>query len=161
MNERAANPSLPLGGGCQCQKLRYEISAPPLMIYCCHCTNCQRATGGAFVVAVTILEPSLTFVKGEPAKTFWTSDAGNSRVGYYCGDCGARIANGGEPSIGVLSLRGGTFDDTSWLRPAGHIWTKSAQPWMKFDDAMILTPGQPADYAPFMEHFKAQKLFEG
>ena len=34
--------TLPLVGGCQCGGLRYEISQPPLMIYNCHCTNCQE-----------------------------------------------------------------------------------------------------------------------
>lgn len=60
--------SLPLKGGCQCGALRYEISAPPLMLYCCHCTNCQKITGSAFVVSATLEEASLSFAKGSPKK---------------------------------------------------------------------------------------------
>ncbi len=152
--------SLPLEGGCQCGKLRYEVSMPPLMIYCCHCTNCQKISGSAFVLSATILEPSFQFTAGDARKTEWISDAGNQRFGYFCGDCGTRIAHGQTPSIGVLSLRAGAFDDRSWVEPSGHIWTKSAQRWIKFDDADILCAEQPTDYTAFVERFKSKGCFE-
>ena len=34
--------SLPQVGGCMCGALRYEVNAAPVMIYNCHCTNCQK-----------------------------------------------------------------------------------------------------------------------
>ncbi|NOX81469.1 MAG: GFA family protein [Alphaproteobacteria bacterium] len=151
--------SLPLEGGCQCGKLRYRVSQPPLMIYCCHCTNCQKISGSAFAISATIVETSFEFTAGEAKKTEWQSDAGNQRYGYICGDCGTRIAHGSIPSIGMLSLRAGTLDDASWVEPVGHIWTKSAQPWVRFNEDDILCEGQPADYSPFVERFKAQGNF--
>ena len=33
-------------------------------------------------------------------------------------------------------VRAGTLDDTSWLRPTRHIWTRSKQPWIAFAEAM-------------------------
>lgn len=153
--------ALPQEGGCQCGKLRYSLTAPPLMIYACHCTNCQKQTGSAFVLSATIFEAAFSFTEGRPAKTTWTSDAGNQRYGLYCGDCGCRIANGQTPSINVLSLRAGTFDDTSWVRPAGHIWVKSAQSWIEFADDDVLCDEQPTDYAPFMERFRSFGVFAG
>lgn len=152
-------PTLPLTGRCQCGALRYAVTAPPLMIYACHCTNCQKQTGSAFVLSAMIVEPSFSFTHGEPKKAEWTSDAGNKRFGWFCGFCGNRIANGQTPSVGVLSLRAGTFDDTSWVRPAGHIWVKSAQPWIKFDPDDILCDVQPTDYGPFAARFKGFDLF--
>ena len=150
-----AKVSLPLKGGCQCGKLRYELSAPPLMLYACHCTNCQKQTGSAFVLSTAIVENAFSFTEGAPARVEWTADSGASRYGLYCGDCGGRICNGQEPSIGVLSLRAGTLDDTSWIRPAAHIWVKSAQPWIKFEADDLLYDGQPADYAPIAERFRS------
>jgi hypothetical protein len=32
----------------------------------------------------------------------------------------------------VIRVRAGTLDDTSWLRPTRHIWTRSKQPWVSF-----------------------------
>ncbi len=146
--------SLPIEGGCQCGALRYEVVAPPVMIYACHCTNCQRIAGSAFGLPAAILEDSLRFTSGEPREVEWQAASGNVRYGTYCGDCGCRIAHGQKPSIGFLSLRSGTFDDASWVVPAAHIWTTSAQPWFKFDPAEILCDEQPTDYGPIVEKFK-------
>jgi len=94
------------------------------MLYCCHCKNCQKITGSAFVVSATVFEAGFEFTQGTPRKATWISDAGNERFGYFCGDCECRVAHGQEPSIGVLSLRAGTFDDTSWIRPASYLAEK-------------------------------------
>jgi hypothetical protein len=45
---------LPLGGGCMCGAVRYEISELPLRVYACHCTDCQRITGSAFSLGVVV-----------------------------------------------------------------------------------------------------------
>ncbi|NWG91124.1 MAG: GFA family protein [Parvularculaceae bacterium] len=152
-----AKTRLPQTGGCACGALRYELAAPPLMIYNCHCTNCQKITGSAFTVAAAVPEAALTFVKGAPKRVEWNADSGNRRFGLFCGDCGTRIANGQVPSIGMLSLRAGTFDDTGWVEPVGDIWTKSAQKWVKFGG--LTAEGQPKDYSPFIEAFRAQGRF--
>lgn len=151
--------SLPLKGGCQCGALRYEISAPPLMLYCCHCTNCQKITGSAFVVSATLEEASLSFAKGSPKKMTWISDSGNDRYGLFCADCGVRILHGQEPSSGAISMRSGTLDDTSWIKPSGHIWTRSAQSWVNFGADEIICDVQPTDYTPFLQHFQRQAVF--
>jgi hypothetical protein len=33
---------LPQTGGCQCGKIRYEITEAPTLVYTCHCRDCQR-----------------------------------------------------------------------------------------------------------------------
>jgi hypothetical protein len=130
------------------------------MIYACHCANCQRIAGSAFGLSITITEDSLQFTRGTPHRIQWRSDAGNERYGMFCGDCGCRIAHGQDPSNGVLSLRAGTFDDPSWVAPAAHIWTKSAQRWFPFQAEEILWPGQPTDYVPIIEKFRSWFSFD-
>lgn len=152
-------PGLPLTGGCMCGALRYEVRTAPFMIYNCHCTNCQKISGSAFNVSVTIAETALVFTAGGPARVEWTSDAGTTRFGLFCGACGSRITNGMVPSSGVLSLRGGTLDDTSWVEPVGDIWVKSKQPWVTIPDGRIQTERGPADYAPFIAKFRALGIF--
>jgi hypothetical protein len=108
---------------------------------------------------VTVLEASFAFTKGEPRTFEWTSDSGNKRFGWFCGNCGSRIAHGQIPAAGVLSVRSGTLDDTSWIEPVGDIWTRSAQPWVDFSGARLETEQQPGDYAPFIERFRHQGRF--
>jgi hypothetical protein len=42
-------PKLPFTGGCVCGAIRYECSAAPIMMFKCHCRDCQQVTGGGFV----------------------------------------------------------------------------------------------------------------
>ncbi len=150
---------LPLKGGCMCGALRYEVSMPPVMIYNCHCTNCQKISGAAFNTSVIIAEAALRFTTGEPARVEWVSDTGTTRCGLFCGACGTRIVNGGEPSTGVYSLRAGTLDDTSWVQPVGDTFTSSAQPWVTFIEGGLRSERQALDYAPFVAAYRAQGRF--
>ncbi len=129
------------------------------MIYNCHCTNCQKISGGAFATSVTIPEAGFSFNEGELAKIVWTATSGTERFGWFCDACGSRIPHGQTPSIGVLSLRGGTLDDTSWLEPVGDIWISSAQPWLTFREDALTCDVQPTDYIPYIERFQAQGHF--
>jgi len=150
---------VPLVGRCQCGALGYSVSAAPLMIYACHCTNCQKQTGSAFVLSATILEQAFAFTSGNPARITWKSDAGNERYGMFCAACGSRVVNGQSPSNGVYSLRAGTLDDTSWVRPAGHIWMRSAQPWFRPDAGDVVFDQQPTDYTALIERFATFQRF--
>lgn len=151
--------SLPLTGGCFCSALRYEVTQAPMTVCCCHCTNCQKISGSAFALSAIISEASFAYVVGAPQKVEWISDAGNQRYGDYCGDCGVRMFHGQTPSNGVISLRAGTLDKPAIAKPAGHIWTRSAQSWMQFNPDDVLCETQPDDYAPFIARFKSFCLF--
>jgi len=41
-------------GGCACGATRYKLTASPLIVHACHCRDCQRLTGGAFVINLWI-----------------------------------------------------------------------------------------------------------
>src|SRR5438046_9452359 len=43
---------LPQTGGCQCGKIRYEITEAPQLVYTCHCTDCQRLTSSLLLGVV-------------------------------------------------------------------------------------------------------------
>src|SRR6266545_4922660 len=47
------SPFQPLGGGCMCERVRFEIAEPLLGALYCHCKRCQRRTGSAFSVTAT------------------------------------------------------------------------------------------------------------
>ena len=39
-------------GGCLCGAVRYATNAEPVFAGNCHCKDCQRSSGGAFVPAM-------------------------------------------------------------------------------------------------------------
>ena len=63
--------------------------------------------------------------------------AGRVRI-WLCG--GVKV--GTEPP--GYTVRGGTLDDMSWLRPTLHLFTRSKQPWVFLpEDAMVYDAAPP------------------
>lgn len=141
---------LPLCGGCQCGHLRYEVRAEPLSVYVCHCTECQRQSGSAFGMSVIVPRPALVFTSGEPRRWSRTTERGNVLDGDFCATCGTRVAHYPRINERVAILKPGTLDDTQWLIPVGHIWTRSAQPWVRI----------PEDSVTFEEHPDVARLID-
>ena len=55
-----------LEGGCSCGAVRYRLSSKPMFVHCCHCLDCQRQTGSAFVLNALIETDRIECVSGEP-----------------------------------------------------------------------------------------------
>lgn len=134
----------PSTGGCQCGSVRYAVTAPPRALYCCHCTACQRQGGSAFAMSLLIDADAFEISKGAPAVYHFAGDSGRAKQGLYCSDCGVRLSHVAEGAP-TRTVRAGTLDDTAGLKPAGHIWTKSAQRWVRFSDDDLLYERGPDD----------------
>ena len=138
-------PSFPLTGGCQCGAVRYELRAAPLVFYLCHCTTCQQQSSSAFGESVCVRTADIT-VTGEMAVFHADTDSGRAKHCEFCPRCGSRIAHGRRPGVESFNLKGGTFDDHSWMIPAGHIWTASKQPFFAIAADEMQYPHQPPSY---------------
>jgi len=136
-------PPLPLTGGCQCGRIRYRMRAQPLVFYLCHCTECQRQTSSAFGESLRFKREDLEIGPGLRCIRR-RSESGKEREGWFCPDCGVRIWHGTRGST-EINLKAGTLDDTSWLMPAGHIWTRSKQPFVAISADEMCYETQPED----------------
>ena len=132
---------LPKHGGCQCGAIRYEISEAPRLVYTCHCNACQRLTSSAFSLGLVVAEKAFKMSGIEPRSLLRRADSGRVNTRLVCPECGTWIA--GLPRDGVVRVRGGTLDDTSWLRPTRHIWTSRKQPWITFPEGDEVFEVQP------------------
>src|SRR5438270_7729772 len=56
---------LPFTGGCLCGAIRYECSAEPVMMFKCHCRDCQRVTGGGFVPGLLVPVSAFRLTQGQ------------------------------------------------------------------------------------------------
>ena len=148
---------LPLTGGCQCGQLRYEVRAEPLSVYLCHCTECQRQSASAFGMSVVVPRATFGYTSGTPRKWDRTADSGRTIGADFCEVCGVRPVHHPQANDKVSILKPGTLDDTSWLYPVGHIWTKSAQPWVQIPRDSINHEGHPPDLAPLMEAWQRHR----
>jgi hypothetical protein len=77
------------------------------------------------------------------------SDSGGRKARWLCASCGTWIFGGAPRGAGqpgsVRFIRAGTLDDTSWLRPTVHFWTRSAQPWITLTSEDVTFETQPSD----------------
>jgi hypothetical protein len=148
-------PDFPVQGGCACGAVRYELTAPPFALFACHCADCQTLTGSAFSLAMPIAPDALRITKGEVTRWVRKAASGREIPQYICGTCGTRLYTAPPGAVASLTLRPGTLDDTSWLRPAAAFWRSSAQPHVIFDDDMLVFDTQPDDFMPVMRAWRA------
>lgn len=151
----ARRPALPLTGGCPCGAIRYEIASFPLLLYTCNCTNCQRTSGSAFALNMPVASKDFHVLQGEPKGWRRLSPSGVDVTSWFCGDCGGRIYGERVGRPQSINIRAGTLDDTSWLVPVAHMYTKSAQPWvLPAADAECHEVG-PKDFQPAARAWRA------
>ena len=144
-------PTFPVEGGCQCGAVRFRITAPPQGVYSCHCKDCQRFSGGTHTISVIVKREHVTLLQGALHSFDKAADSGRVVRMQGCVQCGTKVWN--EPlSFGaLLVMKAGTFDDMSWARPIGNIWTASKAPWVEIDDLGPNFPGQPPDRQPLFD----------
>lgn len=139
-----------LDGGCACGALRYRLEREPMFVHCCHCTRCQRETGGPFAHHAMIEFTAMTLLQGEPEFVKVPTDSGNVHWVARCRGCRTAVWNehGSRRAI-TRYLRVGTLDDPARCPPQAHIFVRSRQPWL------TLAPGLPA----FRTYYDAAKLW--
>ncbi|MBP0022104.1 MAG: GFA family protein [Cyanobacteria bacterium SBLK] len=149
--------SISYTGGCQCGQIRYEIRAIPLTLYACHCTECQKQSSSAFGMSMPVPRDAVIILKGKPKQWKRISHSGREVNCFFCGECGTRLFHNPERNPKISNIKPGTLDDTSWLKPVGHTWTKSAQKWVILNDGMLNYKKQPHNFNPLFEQFKAEE----
>ena len=132
----------PFTGGCMCGAVRYECSAEPVMTGNCHCRDCQRASGGAFVSALAVPRNALK-ITGEVKYYDVKGDSGNTVSRGFCPNCGARLF--GRPAVvsDLIVIMAGSLDDPSWYKLGMDFYTASAQPWAHMNPDLPKFPQMP------------------
>ena len=124
-------------GGCACGAVRYRLSSDPLITHCCHCLNCQRQTGSAFVINLLIEHDRVQLLSGSPAPIDVPRDNGSFQKIFRCPACQIALWSlYTRPQIKFV--RAGTLDAPSSVAPDAHIFVRSKLPWV------ILPPSVPA-----------------
>jgi hypothetical protein len=117
-----------LEGGCACATVRYRLVSRPMFVHCCHCRNCQRQTGSAFVLNALIESDRVILLSGAPEAVAVPTDSGRPHQIYRCPRCGVAVWSvyGGVQKL--LFVRVGTLDDPTALTPNEHIYVRSKPP---------------------------------
>ncbi len=74
-------------GGCFCGRIRYRLKRRPMFVHCCHCRDCQRQLGSAFVVNGIVEAENVELLQGKPVMVTLSTDSGRPHDVYRCPDC--------------------------------------------------------------------------
>ena len=138
-----ANSAYLIEGGCQCKKHRYKITAPPLTLYACHCTDCQTQSSSAFGMSMPVYRSDLVCDMSELGTWVRSAASGRQVRARFCLSCGTRLFHEPSRNPTIVNVKPGTLDDTTWIRPIGHLWVASAQPWFEPPQSTLTYQGQP------------------
>src|SRR5262245_39038385 len=126
-------PEPPLTGGCMCGRVRFEVTEPLVSAGYCHCTRCQRRTGGGASISGRVVPGSLRIVAGEELiRAYVPPDRGFAKE--FCSACGSALWSRSQDDPEIVSVRLGTFDHDPGIRPRYHQFAAYAAVWEPLPD---------------------------
>lgn len=126
-------------GRCACKKIRYRLTDTPLFVHACHCTWCQRETGGPHAINAMIETDRLEVISGSPVEVDTPSNSGKGQVILRCPDCQVALWSHYSGAGRALAfVRVGTLEDPAACPPDIHIFTSTRLRWY------VLPQGVPA-----------------
>jgi hypothetical protein len=120
-------------GGCLCGGVRFELSEPASAAGYCHCTRCQKRTGGGSSLQARIDGGTFRLVAGGELVQAWRHrDGGFEKC--FCRDCGAHLWSRNPEDPSQMSIRMAAFDGDPGVRPSWRTFTAYAPPWEPVPD---------------------------
>ncbi len=118
-------------GGCFCGAVRYRVSGKPTYAGNCHCRDCQRAIGAAFVTWIGSKPEDFAVTGGSIA--YCETSPGILRG--FCSRCGTSLTFQGEgwDEIGITA---GSLDDPAAIKPESNVFLDHRQPWVIVDESL-------------------------
>ncbi len=120
-----------VSGGCLCGRVRFELTEPPTQAGYCHCTRCQRRTGGATSAQARIDASTFRLLEGEEHVQCWQPPDGFAKC--FCRECGAHLfSRSGDGA--KMSVRLAAFDEDPGVRPQWRTFVSYAASWEPIPD---------------------------
>ena len=150
IGSRESGELVELHGGCACGGIRYRLTASPLIVHACHCRDCQRGTGGAFVINVLIESEHVPASGAAPRTAVLPTPTGKGQEVAFCERCGTTVwSRYLMAPADILFVRAGTLDEPERIEPDVHIYTRSKVPWLQL----------PAGARTFEELYVTQEVW--
>jgi hypothetical protein len=120
-------------GGCHCGAIRYQAGGRPYHATLCHCLDCRRSSGAAFMAWFSLPARDFAVTRGRLA--LYASSPGVQRG--FCGDCGSSLTYR-DTRLNEVDVSVATLDAPEAMPPADQIWVQSRISWTE------RMPGLPA-----------------
>lgn len=117
--------NLPWSAACLCGRVKMLISSPPLISMACHCTGCQKLTGGAYSLTLMVPPGGFEVVEGEVV--LGALHRAESQH-HYCAQCKGWLYTTAPVLQGATNFRPTMLEDASWVAPFVEMMTAEKLP---------------------------------
>jgi hypothetical protein len=128
----------PLTGGCLCGAVRFEVRAPALDIYHCHCSICRKLQGALYPSYVVVPRLAFTVTKGADNVSRYDSSEAIHR--FFCKTCGGRVFEDNVTAPDKIWYAAGSLDGGADPGHEGanerHIFWESRNGWYEPQDGL-------------------------
>ena len=124
-------------GGCLCGGVRFELTRPVEAAGYCHCTRCQKRTGGGSSAQARIDGTTFRLLAGEELLQAWRHPDGGFEK-CFCRECGSHLFSRNPDDASQMSIRMAAFDGDPGVRPSWRTFVAYAAPWEPVPDDGLL-----------------------
>jgi hypothetical protein len=125
-------------GACLCGEIRFEVREPEGMGFC-HCTRCQRWSGGPGLPEVEVAATNFKVTRGRELMKHYDEEGFSGFC--FCGNCGSSLYAAGGEKYYVCA---GVLQDVK-LEPTYHMMVAYKAPWDEISGTAPQFPEFPPD----------------
>jgi len=112
-------------GGCRCGRVRFRITARPLITMACHFRGCQRMTAGPYSLSAAVPTEGFVVTKGETV----VGGVGEPAMHQHCPHCKSWLFTRIPGLDFMVNVRTPMLDDPSGLEPFVETMTAERFPF--------------------------------
>ena len=122
-------------GSCLCGQVKYYGDAEIVGAANCHCDDCRKASGAAYLTNLFVKADGLT-IEGETMEFHHKADSGSDMTKVNCAKCGSPVYGLNSAREGMVVIRAGTMDQKELITPGVNIFCESKVPSTPLDDTL-------------------------
>jgi hypothetical protein len=119
-------------GSCYCGAVRFRVALPSRFCSSCHCVNCRRAHGAAFVTWVGFPRCQLEFLSGEERLIRYRTET--EAVRSFCSTCGSTLFYEGPRWAGEIHVARANIEGEIDRPARGHVYVDQKASWWEIAD---------------------------
>ena len=107
------------------------LKSRPVALIDCHCIDCRRSAGAAFITWGSVPREDLVITKGEPRKI-----AHAHRIRCFAACCGTHLFFEDSKDSDTIDVTIASLDDPTPFAPQKAIFLEDKLPWVVIDESI-------------------------
>jgi hypothetical protein len=121
-------------GACLCGAVQFEVTMPSKFCAHCHCSNCRRAHGAAFVTWAGFAAGQFEIVAGAEHLTRYRTDTDATRS--FCAICGSTLTYEGPRWEGEVHVARANIEGDIDRAPGANVYVDHRASWWEISDGL-------------------------